>query len=324
MRDIHIIQYLPLSHPRATMRFVKRLSAAGVMCILDLEDSVQDPFDINLTIELKSNARKNFLAFVNDRTWHGNEFENPIYVRINSMSTEFFEDDIKVILEIVNAGFPISGIFLPMVESYDQITKAKDLLDGCANNSNSVGFIEVIPMIETIAGAAALANILESDQTNQKFSKVHYGHFDYCYDAKLWPFPDPDHHSFWDLVGPMVSLILEYKKTYIHTPFPFPNNQNLFWAAARHLQKLFPDQDIWACTLNTELSLSIESKNRVPLTLYNPDSSIEFKLKEAKSIHDNFMAGRANRRSFGVSNDRFIPPHQYFTAEQYLKDNHLD
>ena len=45
MKDINIIQYLPLTHPRATLRFIKKFDAAGVMSILDLEDSAQDPFD---------------------------------------------------------------------------------------------------------------------------------------------------------------------------------------------------------------------------------------------------------------------------------------
>jgi|TARA_B110000196_G_scaffold310619_1_gene313584 citrate lyase beta subunit len=324
MNDINLIQYLPLSHPRATMRFVKKLSAAGVMCILDLEDSVQDPFNKNLTKELKTNARDSFLKFVRSKAWSGNEFQRPIYVRVNSMNTEFFEDDIKMILKIVSAGFPVSGIFLPMVESYTQITETHALLEACKNNFNNQDYLDIVPMIETTAGMSALEHLLESDKNNQKFSKVHYGHFDYCLDAKLWPFPDPDHHSFWALAESIASLILRHKKTYIHTPFPFTSNQSLFWAASRHLLQLFPNQDIWVCTLNSELSMSTESMGGTPLKPYTPDSSIEFKLKEAQLIHGNYLAGRANRRSFGVSGNRFIPPHQYFAADQYLKKHQLD
>ena len=61
MNNLNIIQYLPLTHPRATLRFVKRLNAAGVMTILDLEDSAQDPFNVDITRTLKINARNNFL-----------------------------------------------------------------------------------------------------------------------------------------------------------------------------------------------------------------------------------------------------------------------
>ena len=41
--------------------------------------------------------------------------------------------------------------------------------------------------------------------------------------------------------------------------------------------------------------------------------------KLAVEIIKDFEANRANKRSFGVSNNRFIPPHQYFAAQNYLK-----
>ena len=71
MNNINVIQYLPLTHPRATLRFVKKLSAAGVMSILDLEDSAQDPFDKDKTRDLKISARNNFLELVNSKVWTG-------------------------------------------------------------------------------------------------------------------------------------------------------------------------------------------------------------------------------------------------------------
>jgi len=316
MNDIKIIQYLPLTHPRATLKFVKRLDAKGIMTILDLEDSAQDPFDKNKSRDLKINARNNFLKLVNSKEWIGDEFKNPVYVRVNSSSTEFFEDDITIVSKILKSGFPISGIFLPMVESYREIEQTISFL----SNHNSDKPLEIIPMIETLKGMEGLQTLLEYDQSKNNFSKVHYGHFDYCLDANLWPFPDPDQSTFWDLVIPMVELILSHNKTYVHTPFPFPNNSNLFWAASRHLIKLFPNKDIWVCTLNSELSISKEDKNRTTLQINDENISMEEMIKEAKLIKKQFLEGRANRRSFGISDHRFIPPHQYFAAEYFLKN----
>jgi citrate lyase beta subunit len=320
MNDIKVIQYLPLTHPRATLRLVKRLNAAGVMSILDLEDSAQDPFDKDKTRDLKINARNNFLELVNSKTWEGDEFSRSIYIRVNSNKTNFFKDDIKAVLNIFNSGFPISGIFLPKVESTDQIQEAHSLIGQHTSPNNQAGSLEIIPMIETASGMENLAEMLESDKNRELFSKIHYGHFDYCLDANLWPFPDPNQDSFWSLVEPMISLILSYNKTYIHTPFPFPYNIDLFWASSRHLLNLFPNRDIWACTLNSELSLSEESDDLGPLKIVTCDTSSEHKEKEAKIIQEHFLAGRANRRSFGISNNRFIPPHQFFAAEEYLKN----
>lgn len=321
MSDIAVIQYLPLTHPRATLRFVKKLNAKGVMSILDLEDSAQDPFDIEKTRELKVNARTNFHALINSKTWQGDEFNNPIYVRVNSSTTEFFEDDIKSVLSILDSGFPLSGIFLPMVESYAEIEELHALIEHHTLTNDSVGSLEIIPMIETGKGMAGLADILGRDKGRELFTKIHYGHFDYCLDANLWPFPDPNQDSFWSLVEPMINLILSYKKTYIHTPFPFPNDIDLFWRASRHLLRLFPNKDIWACTLNSELSFSEEPDNLVPLTIVTCDTSPDYKKIEAQIIKEHYLAGRANRRSFGVSNSRFIPPHQFFAAEKFLKNS---
>ena len=58
-----LIQYLPLSHPKAALRFVKKLGNNGVKAIIDLEDSVQDPFCHETTRKLKKNARIQFLSF---------------------------------------------------------------------------------------------------------------------------------------------------------------------------------------------------------------------------------------------------------------------
>jgi citrate lyase beta subunit len=321
MSNMKVIQYLPLTHPRATLRFVKRLDAAGVMSILDLEDSAQDPFNEDKTRDLKVNARNNFLELVSSKTWEGNEFSHSIYIRVNSDKTEFFEEDIKTVLNIFNSGFPISGIFLPMVESYAQVEKLYGLVGQHTSSNNQGGSLEIIPMIETVNGMAALGDILKSDKDRCLFSKVHYGHFDYCLDANLWPFPDPDQESFWKLVEPMITLILSFNKTYIHTPFPFTNNIDLFWRSSRHLLNLFPNKNIWACTLNSELSLSQESDDPLPLKIVICDTSDGHKEKEAHTIKENFLAGRANRRSFGVSNSRFIPPHQFFAAKKFLKDS---
>ena len=321
MNDINIIQYLPLTHPRATLRLVKNLSAAGVMTILDLEDSAQDPFSKKHTVDLKINARNNFFKIISSNNWDLRSFGVPLYVRVNAIDTEFFKDDIRMLIDAVRSGFPISGIFLPKVESYSHIDEIFSLLIGL--NEKSKNTIEIIPMIETKSGMSDLENILDMDRADPKFSKIHYGHFDYCLDAKLWPFPDPQHDSFWNIIKPMIELILRNNKTYIHTPFPFPNNVDLFWASYKYLKNLYPTKNIWACTLNSEISFSTEKKNNPDLIIHTPNLSEIFKIEEAKLIRKNFLAGRANRRSFGIYNNRFIPPHQFFAAEEYLKNNDI-
>ncbi len=312
MHKLSIIQYLPLTRPKATMRFIKKLDMASVMSILDLEDSAQDPFDLEETSKLKDDARNGLVIISEGCTW---PVSSKIYVRLNATGSQYFEEDIKAILIACENTMPISGVFLPKVEDYSQIEQTARCL------SISTRPLEIVPMIETVKGMNNLSKILQADKgaQNSLFNRVHYGHFDYCLDAQLWPFSDPCHSSFWEIIKPMVSELLKYNKTYVHTPFPFPKNEKLFWASSFYLTSLFPTLDAWICTLNSELSLSYQPEELTALDFVEADCTKNNLIIAAQNICDDFHNGRANKRSFGVSHERFIPPHQYFAAKNYLK-----
>jgi hypothetical protein len=310
MNTIPIIQYLPLTRPKATERFAKKLNKSNVMVILDLEDSAQNPFSIEETNKLKIQARCGLDLISKSSTFIPS---CKTYVRINSINTKYFEEDIQSVISAGN-NMNITGIFVPKVEDYLTIKKINNKL------SETNRKLEIIPMIETTEGMRNLSSILDSDKDNNLFSRIHYGHFDYCLDAQIWPFSDPFHFEFWEIIKTVASLLFNNNKTYIHSPFPFPNNEKLFWASSFYLKKLFPTLDIWICTLNSELSLSNQPDKILPLDFIEYDSSTKNLTNEAKIICDNFLSGRANKRSFSVFDDRFIPPHQYFAAKEYLKN----
>jgi len=310
MNKIPIIQYLPLTRPKAVKLYVKKLNKSNVMTILDLEDSAQNPFSINETDKLKLMARIGLDSISKDT---GFVDSCKTYVRINAVNTKYFEDDMQSVISACNNGMSITGIFVPKVENYSCIKDINNRLS--ATNKK----LEIVPMIETVEGMQNLPNIMESDKHNNLFSRIHYGHFDYCLNAKIWPFLDPFHSEFWVIVKTVAELILRYNKTYIHTPFPFPKDERLFWASSFYLKLLFPSLDVWICTLNSELSLLNQPDKILPLEFVELDISTNNLINEAKKIYVDFHAGRANKRSFAVSSDRFIPPHQYFAAKNYLE-----
>lgn len=307
-----LIQYLPLSHPKAALRVVKKLGNNGIKSIIDLEDSVQDPFNLETTQQLKNNARIRFLDLISNEKFDETVFKEPIFLRINSSDTNYYHSDIETILKVCETKFPLEGIFLPKVEEYSQIKELHELI-------HREGFkLKIVPMIETAKGMKNLKNILESDTSMKLFKYIHYGHFDYALDSGLWPFPDPNHQKFWDIVLNISKLVNEYNKVYIHTPFPFMDDQNLFWQASHYLENNFPNKELWLCTLNSELSLSVVN-NETDLEILNPEYTVEQCIQKAESIKNDFLNGRANKRSFSVGSNRFIPPHQYFAALKYLK-----
>ena len=311
MQKIPLIQYLPLTRPKAAKLFLKKLHKADVMSILDLEDSAQDPFSKSRTADLKSSSRAGLDLISRDSTIN---HTSKVYIRINAIGSEYYKDDINTVISAYKNGMKITGVFLPKVESYSNI---EDLYKNLSIFNRK---IEIVPMIETELGLNNLAEILKSDTINNYFSRIHYGHFDYCLDAKIWPFLDPVHSDFWVVVEKIVNLVQKFNKTYIHTPFPFTKNEELFWASSFHLKKLYPSLDFWISTLNSELSLSFQPKETIPFEISSPHFSKAFLINEANKICKNFLAGRANKRSFSVSNERFIPPHQYFAAKNYLKN----
>ena len=311
MKTIPIIQYLPLTRPKAVKLFLKRLDNANVMSILDLEDSAQDPFSNHETIKLKANARPG-LDMISKQVHHS--ISSRLYIRINSVDSPYYDDDIQSVINAYENGLNITGVFVPKVENYSCIKDLHQQLSLINKN------VEIVPMIETTRGMANLHDMLKNDKEANLFTRIHYGHFDYCLDAEIWPFKDPYHSDFWEIIKPIAQLLLNYNKTYIHTPFPFPADEDLFWSSSFYLQALFPSLDLWICTLNSELSISKQPVDCNPLKIIKPNTSKSYLIKEAKKICYNFLDGRANKRSFAVSGARFIPPHQYFAAKNYLKD----
>jgi citrate lyase beta subunit len=307
MKNIPIIQYLPLTRARASLKFFKKLSDNNIHTILDLEDSAQDPFDENNTRMLKQTARNGLIEIAEKINWTP---KAKIYIRINSAKSPYYDEDINTLLKVCKLNMPIEGVFLPKVESYDQIQKLSSQLP---NNNN----IDIVPMIETRKGLDNLQKILESDCENQLFSKVHYGHFDYCLDTGYWPFSNPTHKEFWKIIRYIVKMVAKHNKTYIHTPFPFPDNVDLFWGSNSYLSRLVPDTKVWICTLNMELSLT--EYRELNLSFVELDCQESDLIKSALEISNAYLQGRAHKRSFSVFNSQFIPPHQYFAAQNYLK-----
>ncbi len=310
MKKIPLIQYLPLTRPKAAKLFLKKLHKAKVMSILDLEDSAQDPFSKSKTAKLKVLARDGLELISKDT---GIFYTSKVYIRINSIDSAFYNNDVNSVISAYENGMQISGVFLPKVENYSCI---EDLTRKLSIVNKKV---EIVAMIETVEGLNNLEEILNLDAKNEYISRVHYGHFDYCLDAKIWPFLDPIHNDFWSVVEKVVKLVQISNKTYIHTPFPFTKNEKLFWDSSFHLKNLYPMLDIWICTLNSELSLSSQPSKVTNLEISHPNFSKSFLINEANKICKNFLEGRANKRSFSVSDERFIPPHQYFAAMNYLE-----
>ena len=312
MKKIKRIQYLPLTRPLACLSLIKKLNNFNAIAILDLEDSAQDIFDSIETDSLKEMARKGLIDISNSNF---DQITQPIYIRINSLNTKYFEKDFDAIVRSCRNGMKIKGIFLPMVNNYYDIQKLNQIINQTKYK------LEIVPMIETVSGLNELENILMNDKNHNLFERIHYGNFDYCASAKLWPFLDPYHDRFWEIIEFIVKLLVSYQKSYVHTPFPFPQNNILFWESIKKLNDIDNDLNFWACCVNSQLAISKQPSKIKNIEIKKYEFSQKEKINEANKIYNNFLEGRSLKRSFGVKNNRFIAPHQFMTAKNFLKKN---
>jgi citrate lyase subunit beta/citryl-CoA lyase len=153
--------FVPGNHPR---KLAKVFAAGADAVILDLEDAVAIAEKIAtrpaVTAALKSERR--CLAFI----------------RVNAMTTEFCYGDLAAIV-----GKGLDGIVLPKIEAPWQL-KAADWLIGALERAAGLtqGGIDLVPIIETGAGVAAVREIAAS---GTRVKRLAFGAGDYSVDMNL-------------------------------------------------------------------------------------------------------------------------------------------
>lgn len=111
--------FVPGNRPE---RFLKACQSGADGVIVDLEDAV--------TPELKSQAREAMASWLSP--------DHPVYVRINAVDTEWFEDDLAAVLRP-----GVLGVVLPKAERKDQLALLASRLPVT---------VPIIPLAETAVG----------------------------------------------------------------------------------------------------------------------------------------------------------------------------
>lgn len=132
-------------------------------------------------------------------------------LRLNAAGSQDFEADLPVALAIASA-FRLESLILPKVStaaelrSAAQQLKTKGLPDHC-----------LLPILET---QAALSNAGEITAAAAEIGSgaVVYGHHDYCLDAGLWPFPEPETDAYWLPVETVAEAAQDAGLRHVHPP----------------------------------------------------------------------------------------------------------
>lgn len=137
-------------------KILKALNMDIDAIIIDLEDAV--------VIAEKEKARKLVYSVLAEQ--ETKNLKTKIYIRINSIKSPWFFDDINVINRLSN----VSGIMIPKSEDRTSITLAADLL-----TKN----LEIIPLIESARGVYNVEDVLTS---HPSVRRVAFGSVDFALD----------------------------------------------------------------------------------------------------------------------------------------------
>ncbi len=150
--------FVPGNHPKKIAKVFKLGSDA---VILDLEDAV--------AISEKEDTRRAVVdAMSQTRSCRG-------YIRVNSLGTQFCEDDILYVI-----GDKLDGIVLPKVEDAETIKRVDQLMTSAEQRKGlTTGIIDLMPIIETARGVEHATAIA---QASPRVTRIAFGGGDYTLD----------------------------------------------------------------------------------------------------------------------------------------------
>ncbi len=189
MTAFRSLLFTPGNHARK----VEKVFAAGAdVAILDLEDAV--------AVSEKAAARATVVeALKAPRQCQG-------FVRVNALDTEFCEADIAVV-----TGPWLDGIMLPKVESVAGLLAADKMLERAEREQGlEPGGIDLLPIIETAKGLAAVSDIAGSGSRARRLS---FGAVDYAKDMGMQLTEDE-----WELTPARSAIVLASRVARLAAP----------------------------------------------------------------------------------------------------------
>jgi citrate lyase subunit beta/citryl-CoA lyase len=145
-------------------RVDKAVGTAADVVIVDLEDAV--PYSQKK--ETRPVVREKVLDYP----------ERPVFVRVNALDTEFFQEDLN---EVVVEG--LACIIVPKIETATQIQEINQkLLKTEENKGLPLGSVSIIPLIETALAVENVFQIVSQRTDPQRLFTVAFGAADFALD----------------------------------------------------------------------------------------------------------------------------------------------
>ena len=164
IEPLRTVLFVPGNRPD---RVDKAVRAGADAVIIDLEDAVP----VDLKAETRPKVRQKVIE-------HGDQ---RIFVRVNALDTEFFQEDID---SVVVKG--LDGVIAPKVESAAQIRTVYEALVVAEEKQGiTPGQILIMPLIESAAGVERISEIVAEKTVRDRLFTVFFGALDYTLDMGI-------------------------------------------------------------------------------------------------------------------------------------------
>ena len=314
------LNLLAIQKPAVTARLIRQVAGMKITVVLDLEDSLWDVDDPDHTRELKAGARRDLLGLAKA---HPEIFrDNKIGIRINRCSSDEFSADLGVLSEVAQT-LPLSVIVPTKVESAKELRQCRQAL-----SDSGVACEAITPIVETVNGMRQLPEIALA-AVEMHMPAIIYGHYDYCLSAGLWPFPEFDETSCWELIEPFMIQVENAGLSFVQPPFFSMYDDVAFLGVLGELVRkcrhpfgvlTFGPRQTRMCSEVAKGNIRfdrIELRSSVQL-------SHEEKTQHAMELIQAYHSHQLENKGFAVDprTGRFIAPHQYAAAKLYLGEWH--
>jgi citrate lyase beta subunit len=316
---MRIYQFTAIQPPAVTARLIRASAGADTTVVLDLEDSLWDVDDEARTAQLKAAGRA---ALTDLACSHANLFAGqPIGVRINRVSGPEAALDVDALAQ-ASRTVTFDCIVTTKVETAAEITTTLARL-----REASVAFRTVIPIVETRRGIAALDEIAAA-AAQAGLNSLCYGHFDYALDSGWWPIPDPREPDFWSGVEPLIRQIESAGLAYVHPPYFETRDRAGLGRIVERLTKVC-GREFGLITVGPRQSAQARRTGRTGMAedaVESIDRTVESPTELAHRITASYTAGDRRSASFLLdpASGRFISPHVYLAAREYLRRTAVD
>jgi citrate lyase subunit beta/citryl-CoA lyase len=161
-------------------RVDKAVRAGADAVIIDLEDAVP----LASKAETRPKVRRKVIEHRDQR----------IFVRVNALGTEFFQEDID---SVVVAG--LDGVIAPKVESAAQIRAVYECLVVAEEKQGiAPGEILIMPLIESAMGVERISEIVTEKTVRDRLFTAAFGALDYTLDLGIEMTRAPHRHPLHD------------------------------------------------------------------------------------------------------------------------------